>query len=236
MSSPPPQKPATIKPSIPKLKPKPHRQIRALHDASTITVYQAYNSTIASAAVAHQKLNASPAFRTGSRMTWIKPSWAWMLYRSGYSYKDANQERILALRMRHADFLGLLERGVLTHGGQDETKSKDECEGGGEKGERKKSEHVKIQWDPERTVRLDKLDRGLRRSIQIGIPGAMTEEWAEKMIVGIEDVTEEARKLKRLLDERPDVTDEEMVELGLVPLEGPYELPEELQRALGMLY
>jgi len=115
-------------------------------------------------------------------------------------------------------------------------KSKDECEGGGEKGERKKSEDVKIQWDPERTVRLDKLDRGLRRSIQIGIPGAMTEEWAEKMIVGIEDVTEEARKLKRLLDERPDVTDEEMVELGLVPLEGPYELPEELQRALGMLY
>ncbi len=73
--------------------------IRADYDEETITVYQAYNRTIASAAVAEQKLNASPGFRT-TRMTWIKPSWAWMLYRAGYSYKDPGQERILALKMK----------------------------------------------------------------------------------------------------------------------------------------
>jgi Domain of unknown function (DUF4291) len=57
----------------------PYRQIRALYDDETITVYQAYSSSIAIAAVKEQKLNASPDFRLG-RMTWIKPSWCWMMY------------------------------------------------------------------------------------------------------------------------------------------------------------
>src|SRR5881628_3004655 len=78
--------------------PKQH-QIRACYDEETITVYQAYNSEIATAAVHQQKLHASPQFRL-SRMTWIKPSWCWMMYRAGYSYKDKNQERILALKMK----------------------------------------------------------------------------------------------------------------------------------------
>jgi hypothetical protein len=56
----------------------PYRQIRALYDEETITVYQAYSSSIALAAVEHQKLNASPDFKLG-RMTWIKPSWCWMM-------------------------------------------------------------------------------------------------------------------------------------------------------------
>ncbi|KAJ4409433.1 hypothetical protein N0V85_004102 [Neurospora sp. IMI 360204] len=93
--------------SFPNLPPKPPtRQIRALQDqdGARITVYQAYPSTIATAAVAHQRLDASPDFRT-TRMTWIKPSWAWMLYRSGYSYKDPGQERILAIKMKREDFL-----------------------------------------------------------------------------------------------------------------------------------
>ena len=85
------------------------RQIRANFDEETITVYQAYNSEIASSAVQHQKLSASPQFKLG-RMTWIKPSWCWMMYRAGYSYKDRNQERILALKMKHDHFIELLEK------------------------------------------------------------------------------------------------------------------------------
>lgn len=190
----------------------PYRQIRALYDAETITVYQAYNKTIASAAVEKQKLNASPAFRL-TRMTWIKPSWAWMLYRAGYSYKDPGQERILALKMKHADFIAILEKGVAIEG---ETKLPE----------------VRIQWDPERTVRLGKLEH---RSIQIGIPGGLSEKWVEEMIVGIEDVTDKARELKRVLDERKDVEMEELVALGLVPVERPFEIPEGLQIGLRML-
>jgi hypothetical protein len=56
----------------------PYRQVRALYDEDTITVYQAYNEEIASVAVKHQKLSASPLFKH-SRMTWIKPSYCWMM-------------------------------------------------------------------------------------------------------------------------------------------------------------
>lgn len=57
----------------------PYRQIRAVFDDETITVYQAYSASIATRAVEQQKLNASPDFKLG-RMTWIKPSWCWMMY------------------------------------------------------------------------------------------------------------------------------------------------------------
>ncbi|KAK4465852.1 hypothetical protein QBC42DRAFT_260543 [Cladorrhinum samala] len=194
----------------------PQRQIRALHGSETITVYQAYSSAIASAAVAAQCLSASPSFST-TRMTWIKPSWAWMLYRSGYSYKDPRQERILALRMKHADFIYLLEQGILDSHAKGGTK--------------RKGDEVRIQWDPERNVRLDKVDY---RSVQIGIPAGLSERWAKEMIVEIEDVTEMARELKRVLDARPDVTAEELVELGLVPVEEVFDIPESVREKLRM--
>ncbi|OHE99007.1 integral membrane protein [Colletotrichum orchidophilum] len=174
-----------------------YKQIRAYFDKETITVYQAYNSTIAETAVASQKLDASPNFKL-TRMTWIKPSWAWMLYRAGYSYKDRGQERILALKMTHGGFVELLRQGALTHGGGDLDK------GDG---------RVRVQWDPERDVRLEKLPY---RSIQIGIPASVCENWVAEGIIGIEDVTGRARELKRVLDKQPGIRDDELVELGLL--------------------
>ncbi|GJC80302.1 hypothetical protein ColLi_03140 [Colletotrichum liriopes] len=193
--------------------PIPFRQIRAHFDEQTITVYQAYNSTIATAAVAAQRLDASPSFKL-TRMTWIKPSWAWMLYRAGYSYKDPGQAHILALKMRHEDFVGLLRKGTLAHHGD-----------GSKDGE------VRIQWDPERDVRLERLQH---RSIQIGIPASICQEWALRGIVGIEDVTARARELKRVLEERPDVSDDELSRLGLLPDEREFVVPKEVEELLGM--
>lgn len=57
----------------------PYKQIRALYDEDTITVYQAYSASIAIPAVKEQCLSASPDFQLGTRMTWIKPSWCWMM-------------------------------------------------------------------------------------------------------------------------------------------------------------
>lgn len=198
----------------------PYRQIRALHDDTTITVYQAYKISIASAAVSTQRLSASPEFRPG-RMTWVKPSWSWMMYRAGYSFKDPGQARILALRMRREHFLGLLERGVLSHGQAGE---------GGDR-EQNKAGEVRIQWDPERSPALGVLPY---RSIQIGIPGTLSETWAKEWVIGIEDVTDRARELKKTLDERPDVTTEELVEMGLVPMERPFVVPESIETKLQM--
>ncbi|KAI8944187.1 ATP-dependent RNA helicase DHX8 [Xylaria longipes] len=202
-------------------------QIRAYYDEGTITVYQAYNSEIASAAVHQQKLNASPHFRL-TRMTWIKPSWCWMMYRAGYSYKDKNQERILALEMKHEHLIALLRNATLTtHSGQGTTS----CDTASpDKPTREKSSVVKVQWDPERTPRLEKLGY---RSIQIGIPSSLATTWAEEWIVGIEDVTEKARALEQELRENQGISDEELVRRGLVPPEREFIVPLEVRQIIG---
>jgi hypothetical protein len=204
----------------------PHRQIRAVYDSETITVYQAYSSAIAIPAVTQQRLNASPDFSM-SRMTWIKPSWAWMLYRSGYSYKDSRQTHILALRVRHSTFLSLLRGASLSHNG-----NTPKIKSGG----KTKSAGVVVQWDPERTVRLEKLPY---RSIQIGIPGALVPKLIDG-IVHIEDVSQRARELKGLLEaENDDAKEghmglEHLVERGLVPVEREYAVDEDIRAILGI--
>ncbi|RYO89255.1 hypothetical protein DL764_008611 [Monosporascus ibericus] len=202
------------------------RQIRAHYDEETITVYQAYNSEIASAAVDQQKLCASPQFRL-TRMTWIKPSWCWMMYRAGYSYKDKNQERILALKMKHEHFIELLEKATLTTEPGKGIAPGDAA--GSSKPVRQKSPVVKVQWDPERTPRLEKLGY---RTIQIGIPSSLAATWVDRWIVGIEDVTGKGRALEQEIRENPGVTGEELLRRGLVPPEREFIVPLEVQKAI----
>lgn len=231
-------------PILPEASRAPYRQIRALQDDDdTITVYQAYNAEIATQAVARQRLDASPRFRT-TRMTWIKPSWCWMMYRAGYSYKEPNQARILALRMRREHFVELLRRGVLSHNAHRSTATAaadgahdDDC-GSREEEESKQTaaeEEVRIQWDPERSARLEKLGY---RSIQIGVPVALQSRWVAEWITSIEDVTERARELKRVLDEENGlasaITDKVLVDRGLLPHETEFIVPQSLQGVLGM--
>ncbi|KAI0426957.1 ATP-dependent RNA helicase DHX8 [Xylaria sp. FL1042] len=205
------------------------RQIRAHYDEETITVYQAYNSEISLAAVREQKLHASPQFRL-TRMTWIKPSWCWMMYRAGYSYKDKNQERILALKMKHEHFIALLEKATLTtEPGQEVTPG--DIASSDKPSTREKSSAVKVQWDPERSPRLDKLGY---RSIQIGIPSVLAATWVDQWILGIEDVTEKARALEQELRETPEVTDEELLRRGLMPPEREFPVPLEVRQIIGI--
>ncbi|CAL8574318.1 hypothetical protein XPA_000282 [Xanthoria parietina] len=196
----------------------PYREIRAAYDSDTIVVYQAYSSTIAIPAVAAQKLNASPAFKP-TRMTWLKPSWAWMMYRSGYSFKDPGQERILAIKMTHANFRQLLLQASVTgHGGEPMTAED-------------RAKPVRVQWDPERSIRLAMLPY---RSIQIGVSGEVGVTWVEEWIDGIEDVTGMARGLKKVLDEEAEVGEGELISRGLMPRETVYELDEGLRTILRM--
>lgn len=197
---------------------RPFRQIRAHYTSTTITVYQAYNAEIADAAVEQQKLNASPKFST-TRMTWIKPSWAWMLYRSGYSYKDAGQERILALELTHTCFLSLLGKAQLAHPSKDIKEINID-----------KKMSVRVQWDPERTIRLERLPY---RSIQIGVPGVLVDELVEG-IVKIEDVTARSRTLKTTLDTFEDIDIEDVIAQGLMVRERVFDVDENLKDLLGM--
>ncbi|KAL9580055.1 MAG: hypothetical protein Q9212_004724 [Teloschistes hypoglaucus] len=196
----------------------PYRQIRAHYDTETITVYQAYSAIIATAAVEAQKLNASPDFKP-NRMTWIKPSWAWMMYRSNYSLKDPQQSHILALKIPHSHFHRILSSASVTPG-HGTTMTAEE-----------KAKPVRVQWDPERSIDMKILPY---RSIQIGISGHLGMEWVD-WIERIEDVTQMARKLKEAVDVGLEgVGVEEMVERGLVPRERVYALDEELRKSLKM--
>src|ERR1041385_4162580 len=88
------------------------RIIRAQYDDNTITVYQAYNNSIGLAA-ARKKTFAATPFKM-ERMTWIKPSFLWMMYRSGWATK-ADQECILAIKIKREGLSWALENSCLAH-------------------------------------------------------------------------------------------------------------------------
>jgi hypothetical protein len=63
--------------------------IRAAYSDRTVRVYQAYPPEIALPALEAGQF--VPPFSMG-RMTWIKPSFNWMMYRSGYASKQGQDK------------------------------------------------------------------------------------------------------------------------------------------------
>ena len=86
--------------------------ILAEHSADQIVVYQAFNEAIGKPAAAAGTLDV-PAF-SKTRMTWIKPSFLWMMYRSGWGHKDTGQQVILRLTMTRDGFAHLLRNACLS--------------------------------------------------------------------------------------------------------------------------
>lgn len=164
---------------------KHYRQIRATFDRETIVVYQAYNDAIADAAIVAGRFVAPFSF---GRMTWIKPSFLWLMERSGWATKS-NQTRILAVSMKRSAWDRVLAQGVLTSYTADVHKSPDawRADFG--------TAAVHVQWDPERSIHGKKLDH---RAIQVGIGRTLIEKFASEWIVKVTDVTPLAAKIRRL--------------------------------------
>ncbi len=166
----------------------PYRQIRAVYTENTIRVYQAYSDKIADAALKAGTF-ISPPFKM-ERMTWIKPSFLWMMYRSGWGTKPG-QERILAIDITREGFEWALEHSLLSHQAKDYA-DKEEWQ------KIKNATPVRIQWDPERDLHLQPLEY---RSIQIGLSkeavGLYINEWIQK----ISDITATAPKIYFLIEE-----------------------------------
>jgi hypothetical protein len=80
------------------------RHIVAQYDETSVAVYQAYRPEIAHFAVEHGYFGGEFSF---SRMSWIKPNFLWMMYRSGWGTK-AGQEVILAVQIKRAAFDAIL--------------------------------------------------------------------------------------------------------------------------------
>jgi hypothetical protein len=169
--------------------PQSGRHILAQYDDVGVVVYQAYRSSIADFAVAHQKFGGDFSV---SRMSWIKPNFLWMMYRSGWATKE-NQERILAIRMNSSFFESLLERAVWSSFEPERHPSNDDWRKAIE------SSDVRLQWDPDHDLNGLPLDR---RALQLGLRGSTLEEYADAAIISIEDVTSFAKNAHARLDDR----------------------------------
>lgn len=160
--------------------------IRAVYTDEIIRVYQAYNHQIANAAVKNGTLEC-PVFSM-TRMTWIKPSYLWMMYRAGWGMKDGNQTRILAIDIARSGFEWALRHSCLS-----------KMPAGMEK-ERWRAfldaYPVRVQWDPERDIHHAPLDV---RSIQIGLSGEAVSRYVREWIRNIEDVTERSHEIHSLV-------------------------------------
>lgn len=88
--------------------PSSGRHILAHHDDETVVVYQAYAPAIASYAPAHGQFGGSFSFQ---RMSWVKPNFLWMMYRSGWG-RAQGKERVLAIRLQRRFFEALLAQAV----------------------------------------------------------------------------------------------------------------------------
>jgi hypothetical protein len=158
------------------------RVIRALFTDATVRVYQAYSPHIARPALDAGRF--VPPFKM-ERMTWIKPSFNWMMYRCGYGQK-AGQEVVLGIDITRAGFEWALAHASLSHYVADVHASREAWKA------EVKDRPVRVQWDPERTWNLGEID-GVR-SIQIGLSGEAVERYVHAWIVGIEDVTPLAKR------------------------------------------
>ena len=160
----------------------PERQIRAVYDEHSIRVYQAYSDEIADAALVRGTF-ICPPFKM-DRMTWIKPSFLWMMYRAGWGYKDAGQRRLLAIDISREGFQWALAHSCPSH---------PEPSMSGEDWARlKAASPVRIQWDPERDLHLQPLPH---RAIQIGISGEAVSLYVNQWIRKITDITDAAHAI-----------------------------------------
>src|SRR4029077_15450945 len=96
-----------------------------------------------------------------NRMSWIKPNFLWMMYRSGWGTKDG-QEVTLAIWLRRAAFEEILREAVPSSYTPDGYASDDDWQAA------VAHSSVRLKWDPDHNPSGHLL---ARRAIQLGLRG-----------------------------------------------------------------
>lgn len=192
----------------------PARQVRARYSTDTITVYQAYPPQIALPAVATGRFMA-PFKR--ERMTWIKPSFLWMMYRCGWATKPG-QERVLSIDITRDGFEWALARACLSHYDRDVHRDKATWS------RQLKTSPVRVQWDPERSLELKALPY---RSLQVGLSGEAVHRYVDDWVVAITDITPRVHLVRDLLRSGDD-----QAAAAQLPAEHAYPLPAQIATGL----
>ena len=150
-------------------------------------------------------------------MTWIKPSFGWMLYRSGYATKH-RQESILKIKLTHQGFQEILKQAIPTSFDRDIFESERDWKRSLDNSE------VRYHWDPDRDLSLRRLEH---RALQLGIRGSVVKNYVNNWILGIEEVTQLARDIQNVVKSKSK-------HLPEIPEEKAYQVNVEIQKTLAI--
>lgn len=193
-------------------RPQSGRHILAQSDEETVVVYQAYQPGIGRWAAQNEFFGGDFSY---GRMSWIKPNFLWMMFRSGWGSK-AGQETTLAIWLRRDFFHRVLEQAVPSTFNAARYKNEEEWKKAVARSD------VRLQWDPDH----DSLGNSLqRRAVQLGLRGEVLREYGREAIVAIEDIS------VFVSQQRPHIADENRL---LVAQEQVYLPPENIARQLGL--
>ena len=162
------------------------RHVLAQYDADTVVVYQAYRPEIGRFAAEHGYFGGAFSF---SRMSWVKPNFLWMMYRSGWGTKP-DQEVTLAVTIRREAFDTVLAAAVHSSFVRGAYKSPDAWRAAVARSD------VRLQWDPDHGPRGHALER---RAIQLGMRGETLKRYGREWVVRIDDVSEFVREQREAL-------------------------------------
>jgi hypothetical protein len=153
------------------------RHILAHYDDHSIIVYQAYRPSIGRFTIEHGYFGGGFSL---SRMSWIKPNFLWMMYRSGWGTREG-QEIILGLRLRREFFDSISAQAVQSSYYEGHYPSQKQWQ------DALATSAVRVQWDPDHDPSGAKLER---RAIQLGLRGEVLEAFSKRELVEVIDMTE----------------------------------------------
>ena len=191
------------------------QHITAYQIQDSLIVYQAFKPSIASYAVDNQKFGGEDY--SFNRMTWIKPNFLWMMYRSGWASK-MGQERILAISISKDGFDEILKEAVVSSYDPVYYASKEKWK------QEIDQSNVRLQWDPDHDPFGEKIRR---KAIQLGLRGDQLIKFNDEYIESIEDITDFVLSQSRLV--RDNKLDELEIPYETVYLPSRYELIEKLK-------
>lgn len=166
--------------------PSSGRHVLAQFDDLSIVVYQAYPPEIGHPAAQHGRFVA-PWSR--ARMSWIKPNFLWMMYRSGWGTKQG-QEVVLAIRLRRSGFDECIAAAVESCFDSEQHPDRAAW------AQAIKQSDVRLQWDPDH----DPIgQRQERRALQLGLRGKALNRYADAWILSIEDISDFVRIQRQIV-------------------------------------
>jgi len=122
-------------------------------------------------------------------LTWIKPSFLWMMYRCGWG-AEAGQETVLAVAISRDGFNWALSQACLSSYVRRVYPDRATWQ------RQLKRAPTRAQWDPERDLHLQPLPH---RSLQLGLSGEAVRRYADGWTVTIRDVTPLAHDVHALV-------------------------------------